>query len=238
MQQPDLNCERDEYPPIAFWQGQDIHDQYIRMIPSKQNGGAGQLFGLDICSYRTIRGLALPPATTRRVPQEDRVVHGPGRDTSIYAVRVTTTLRTLSLRFDRYPNQPDFGLTANPCWPSTLVDDPGFALLVSDPWYHDYPQRRVIASLYSNAPPLAYTLNNPPRAGYEKRIPRPLEMNLISDGADGAPPNEPSMPRANEAEPTTVDANPAPTVASTAATVGGGGLSALGASPKPTRGFE
>lgn len=235
MQQQGLRCDRDEYPPIAFWQGQDIHSQYVRMVPGAQNRAAGAaLFGLNVCNYEVRKGVSYAPVVTRN-PRLDQVVRGPGRETSIYTAEVTTTLATLSIRFNAYPNQPDFGLTANPCWPSTLVDDPGFALLISDPWYsaHSNAQRRQTARLYSNPPPLAFTQNNPPRAGYQKRIPGPLDVNLISGGVGGTPPNGPSVPRVNNAEPTAADPFSAPTGASTAATVGGGGLSAL-AIMKPT----
>ncbi|GJC97768.1 hypothetical protein ColKHC_06594 [Colletotrichum higginsianum] len=40
----------------------------------------------------------------------------------------------LSIQFANMGNMPpDFGITANPCWPRTLVNDPGFALLKDDP---------------------------------------------------------------------------------------------------------
>ena len=236
MQQPGLNCERDEYPPIAFWQGQDIHYQYVRMVQKNQNGPAGvHLFGLAFCSYS---GDGMPPVTTKNV-QFDRQIHGPGRITEISTGDVTTTLATVSFQFDAMPNQPDYGLTANPCWPSTLVDDPGFALLTSDPWYLDpgNAQRLKTAKLYSKPPPLALTRNNPPRAGYEKRILEALDpaMDLISDEAKSDWPKGPSMPSPTEAETTAADTHGA---ASTAAMIGGGVGSAHDSIPKPTGGFE
>lgn len=239
MQQQGLNCERDEYPPVSFWQGEDTHDQYIRMVPKVQNGGAGALFALKPCNYRTKDGLRYPPASTGN-PRFDRVIHGPGRDTSIYTVEVTTTLSTVSIVFNAYPNQNDFGLTANPCWPSTIVDDPGFALLVSDPWYaaQSNAQRRVTASLYSNPPPLAFTQNNPPRAGYERRGLEAPDTDAIAGEAEEAPWKGLSMPRAREAETTAADVHSVPRAASTAATAGGGGLSASDSIPKPTSGSE
>ncbi|KAK1990159.1 hypothetical protein LX36DRAFT_686164 [Colletotrichum falcatum] len=47
---------------------------------------------------------------------------------------------------------PDFGITANPCWPKTLVDDPGFALLTNDPWYRQGNNRGVFTQFYDNKP--------------------------------------------------------------------------------------
>ncbi|KAF6235801.1 hypothetical protein HO173_005996 [Letharia columbiana] len=183
MQEPNLNCERDEYPPIGFWQDQDLHDQYVRMVPGTQNQAAGAaLFGLGLCRYS---GDGKPPASTRNV-RFDRMIHGPDRDTSVYTADVTTTLATVSIRFDAYPHQPDFGITANPCWPSTLVDDPGFALLNSDPWYAALSNRQRHQSVdqYSNPPPLAVIQNKPPRAGYQKRFIDPLDMDLSFDERD------------------------------------------------------
>ena len=168
MQESGLNCERDEYPPAAFWQDQDIRSQYVRMLPRAQNGPAGAaLFGLGFCGYD---GQGNPPASTRNA-QLDRVIHGPGRDTSVFTADVTTTLSTMAIRFNAHPNDPDYGLTANPCWPSTLVDDPGFALLTDDHWYYEprNNQRQQANARYANPPPPGLTQNNPPRAGYQKR---------------------------------------------------------------------
>ncbi|KAL8664746.1 MAG: hypothetical protein Q9202_002748 [Teloschistes flavicans] len=166
MQQRDVNCERDEYPPIGFWQDQNIRDQRVRMIPRNQNGPAGAaLFALGFCKYDS---QGHPPAVTRDAAF-DRLNHGPGRDTEIWTAEVTTTLSTISIAFPAYPNEPDFGLTANPCWPSTLIDDPGFALLTNDPWYALKPQYEQNTHMYPNPPPQALTQNNPPRPGYQKR---------------------------------------------------------------------
>lgn len=48
---------------------------------------------------------------------------------------LTVTLSTVHINFVRMPGFADDGLTENPCWPSTVIDDPGFALLTDDPWY-------------------------------------------------------------------------------------------------------
>ncbi len=177
MQQPGLDCERDEYPPVGFWQDQDIHGQWVRMVPKIENGAAGAaLFNLGFCRFDAEGN---PPAATRNAAF-DRVVHGPDRDTEVHTGEVTTTLSTVSIRFDAYPHQPDFGLTANPCWPKRLVDDPGFALLVSDRWYFEpnNAQRAQTANaLYKDPPPLALTQNNPPRPGYQKRFVDLLDMD-------------------------------------------------------------
>lgn len=104
------------------------------------------------------------------------------RNTALSLADVTTTFSTLMIRFDAYLNQPDHGLTANPCWPSTLVDDPGFALLNSDPWYYApaNAQRHQIALRYYPAPPpLVVTQNNPPRQGWKTRSIGLVGVDLI-----------------------------------------------------------
>lgn len=257
MQEADLDCERDEYPPYAFWQDQDIHDQWIRMLPKTQNGGAGSMFALAVCRYDHAGN---PPVSSRNLAL-DRVVNGPDRRTSIYTVDVTTTLAAVSIEFAAYPNQQDFGLTENPCWPSTLVDDPGFALLTDDRWYFDEGEARADnVESYAKAPPLALTRNNPPRPGYQKRSVDPVDFDLANEIKlrdcrstdcvqeleemrisllDNAPPKLSSLPRTSEAEPTIADTDLVPVVTSTAAVVGGGGAQlALNLMPKPTGGTE
>lgn len=66
------------------------------------------------------------------------------------------------------PNLADDGLTDNPCWPRTLTDDPGFALLTNDPWYIHNPARARGVGSYAHAPPFAVS-NGKYRAGYQKR---------------------------------------------------------------------
>lgn len=181
MQQQGLNCQRDEYPPAGFWQDQDIHDQWVRMVARAENGAAGAaLFGLTFCRFYN-QGR---PSSETRNARFDRLVHGPDRDTEVSTGDVTTTLPTVSIRFNAFPNQPDFGLMANPCWASTLVNEPGFALLNSDPWYFgpgNGQRHQTALASYPNPPPFALTNGNPPRPGYQKRFLDPLDMDMILD---------------------------------------------------------
>jgi hypothetical protein len=39
------------------------------------------------------------------------------------------------MAFTNMPKYADDGITENPCWPKVILDDPGFALRVDDPWY-------------------------------------------------------------------------------------------------------
>ena len=223
MQQPALDCQRDEYPPVGFWQDQDLHDQYVRMVKGSENQAAGAaLFGLGFCHYNN---QGLPPSSTQRVGQIG-TVYEQNRRRLVTTIDVTTTLSTVSIRFDNFPHQPDFGLTANPCWPSTLIDDPGFALLNSDPWYAgagNAQRHQYALASYGIPPPNALTQNNHPRAGYDKRAVNPLQ------GLE--------VPHESEAEATAADTKVILTSASAPPTIGAGMQFALDAIPKPTGKF-
>ncbi|KAI0467970.1 glycosyl hydrolases family 18-domain-containing protein [Xylaria cf. heliscus] len=169
MQEFGLDCERDEYPPIAFWQDQNLHEQYIRMVEASENEVAGNaLFGIGFCGWRfNGDGIGRVPETTNNHRSHTTMNLG-GRIYDVYTGDVTTTQSTVRIRFINMPNDPDDGLTANPCWPSTLIDDPGFALLTDDPWYLGEPQRRQYLPYYAHDPPLAVTMGKPPMPGYQR----------------------------------------------------------------------
>ena len=241
MQEPNLDCERDEYPAIAFWQDQEIASQRVRLLPENQNGPAGAaLFGLSFCRYSNKDGT--PPSETNNA-KFDRVIHGSDRDTGVHTADVTTTLSTMSISFDKYPNEADYGLTDNPYWPSTLVDDPGFALLVNDPWYFgvgNEQRRRTAVASYAAPPPFALIQNNAPRPGYQKRKIAGFEPRLIVTGGNDteklyetSPEEISSTPKSHEAE-LTVDTNSVMTKTSEAATIGGGLRVAYNSIPKAT----
>lgn len=245
MQDPGLDCERDEYPPVGFWQDQPIDQQWVRMVPAAQNEAAGAaLFGLAVCRFQ---GQSTPPASTRN-PQFQRVIHGPGRDTEVSTADVTTTLYTVSIRFDNYPNEPDFGMTANRCWPSTLVDDPGFALLTDDAWYFNdgNEQRYSSNGQYAKLPPLTLTQNNLPRPGYQKRFLDSVSIGIELEDRNAtckltntvAPLMGFSTPRKSEAEPTPADTHSVATATSRAPVIGGGAHLALGSIPRSTGAVE
>jgi hypothetical protein len=48
------------------------------------------------------------------------------------------------------------GITTNPCWPSVLTNDPGFALFTNDPWYNAYPA--PLKYIYAKTPSGAITV--------------------------------------------------------------------------------
>jgi chitinase len=130
MQQKNVKCQADEYPPAAFWQERS-EKQYIRFSPGTQNEGAGSLFHLNFCRY----------GADNLLPSERQNLHAAGqrvyaniqRDVTEY--KGVTTRRRVEIDFPGLVNPGDWGLHDNPCWPEHLLEDPGFALLTDDPYY-------------------------------------------------------------------------------------------------------
>lgn len=171
MQQPGLNCQRDEFPPAVVWRGRD-NRQWIRLIPGTQNAAAGQLFrGVCPPNYR------LSPLQGLR---ELKPLKGCRRNVRRWVVTRTATTNVLKMRFINMPNAVDDGIPENPCYPKTLIDDPGFALLANDPWYQQHSANKKYTALYRNAPPASISAGKVNRPGYNKR----------DDDDDGFDPDE------------------------------------------------
>lgn len=149
MQEAGLSCERDEYPPIGFWQGNLADKAFVRLINNHDNGGAGgALFPLDICSHDA-QG-RLPTSTSDSF---SRLIHGQAQDTAVYERRLTVTIAHMSIKFTRMPGLADDGITANKCFPSVLRNDPGFALMLRDSWYNGHANDKIFGlASYSKAP--------------------------------------------------------------------------------------
>jgi len=160
MQEPGLNCQRDEFPPAIIWQGRN-NNQWIRLIPGADNGGAGSLF----------RGVCQDPPDSHTTNLEHIGDENNGcRSTEHYRVTKVITRPVLTLAFEGMPAFADDGITDNPCWPSTLINDPGFALLLEDPWYNFRPNYRALGRRSYAAPPGAfYTQGKVNRPGYNKK---------------------------------------------------------------------
>lgn len=138
-----VNCERDEFPPAAIWQGRD-RNVWIRLQPSSHNNQAGKMFS-RICDDRV--------ATVTEKNLDRRVKCDNGKVIEYWDHIEREQLQIFSLEFSNMPgNIVDQGITANPCWPRDLVDDPGFALMTNDPWYNraaNRPRKRHTAN-YGN----------------------------------------------------------------------------------------
>lgn len=123
-----LNCQRDEFPPSHFQQGERVG--WIRLLPNDQNSNAANLRpGVagwkGFCKY--------PPHKSVAKAQGGPIVGG-------VITEVVTTFITLNVMSYTWtsvsaPAGDPQGLSTNPCYPSVLTADVGFALMTDDPWY-------------------------------------------------------------------------------------------------------
>lgn len=166
MQEADLNCERDEYPPIGYFQGNKADNAFVRLINSHDNGGAGAaLFPLDICSHDN-QG-KLPSSTSDKF---SKYLNKGAQRTALYERHITVTIAHLSLIFENMPGLADDGITDNKCFPSTLRNDPGFALMLRDQWYNNHAADKVFGlASYAKAPDANIIGNKQPQANHFKR---------------------------------------------------------------------
>ncbi|KAI0546598.1 hypothetical protein F4679DRAFT_409115 [Xylaria curta] len=170
MRAPGVDCERDEFPPAAIWQARD-RNVWIRFSPGDENGRAGSLFRL------------CPPqvsiSTVSRATMDHIEIACQGRNTEVWSETVQLIDTVLNLHFTNMPNNlADQGLTANPCWPETLVDDPGFALNFNDPWYQRVANRprQMFRQYYPMPPGPQFTNNKINQPGWDKRDIQPEDI--------------------------------------------------------------
>jgi chitinase len=166
MQEAALSCERDEYPPIGFWQGNLAEKAFVRLINEHDNGGAGRsLFPLNIC-HHDAQG-KLPTSTSDKF---SRFIDSGGQRTAIYERRLTVTIAHLSIKFENMPGLADDGIIDNKCFPSVLRNDPGFALMLRDSWYNGHAADKVFGlANYPKSPSPAVIGNNVAQANFYKR---------------------------------------------------------------------
>ena len=162
MQQAGLFCQRDEYPPADIWQDRG-GQQWIRLIPRADNGGAGPaLFGGNIC--------ASSPTSHTVTERSIRQWQQGNKVTELWSRTIAVTRSVLALDFANMQPWADDGLSQNPCYPLTLVNDPGFALLWEDDWYDNQPLARAQpTNAYAQPPGLQVTQGKQSLAGHFKR---------------------------------------------------------------------
>jgi chitinase len=178
MQAPNLGCERDEYPPDIVWQGRNNKLNFVRLVPSDANKVGSALF-------RGICDNSVPFGTSLKNRQFLRLEVNRCKTTSWYTITEESTVPALSLDFVGLGGYVDDGMTENLCYPSTLIDDPGFALLTDDKWYNAHPIDKQYRGEYA-APPIDIVtqgkVNNP---GWNKRWTDPdldPEEILLNEG--------------------------------------------------------
>ena len=112
-----------------------------------------------------------------------------GRNVVVSYADCTATLPTLSLEFVGPRYADEYGITQNQCWPSTLIDDAGFALFSDDPWYTANQDRGirdlVSLGLYENPPGPEYTNFKVNRGGWYRR--RSPDLGLQGDNTTHHP---------------------------------------------------
>lgn len=118
-------CQRDEYPFFAFMGTGNNYYQWIRLIPSRQNGGAGQIAS-GVC----------PSIASHTKISAVRTVHG--INGLVTCLETTTSLTTRSRLFIQQVGLSDLngnqGLGENPCTPF-ITNDVGYPLFTNDDYY-------------------------------------------------------------------------------------------------------
>ncbi|KAK8091852.1 hypothetical protein PG997_002213 [Apiospora hydei] len=139
-------CDRAEYPPTYLMGGVGKADskqcgvgpnQVVRWVPREQNRGAAHMWN-NICfdtplgamsdaeMYEAAKNKNFGAKTKVRAPTKTE-----------YTVGVTVAhIPQFTISSWEHKATKDDGLWDNPCWPKEITpNDPGFALLESDPWY-------------------------------------------------------------------------------------------------------
>jgi chitinase len=117
------SCERDEYPPMRFMEKDSAkrYTQWLRFLPKRDNQGGGKLW-LNKC------GKAKSQTKSEDGPINDRTC------TTYKSVLYTVT--GFSLVF-KNTGLASGAIASNPCLPTMITNDPGFALMNNDKWYGD-----------------------------------------------------------------------------------------------------
>ena len=162
MQAPNLNCQRDEYPPDVVWQGRNNDLNFVRLVPSSANIIGASLFAGICYNDRDFE-------TSIKNRQLLRVEVVRCRTTSWYTVTRETTVPALSLDFVGLAGYADAGIADNLCYPAVLVDDPGFALLTYDKYYNTHTDDRDYNTVYADEPAAIVTAGHVSQKDWNKR---------------------------------------------------------------------
>ena len=123
LQQPILVRQRDEHPPPPqrdIWQARD-NNVWIRLLLAADNGGGGSALFSECQEKMEVEELGRRFLSTKTIRC---------RETNVYEVTRRAVQSVIKIEFSNIGAVPkDYGVRENPCWPKTLIDDPGFALL-------------------------------------------------------------------------------------------------------------
>jgi len=121
-------CNADEWPPALFWFGENSRGPvWIRFCDGSDNQKAGRLWQ-RFCPHIAERETFKPEDGSNSLGQEIN------RGRTTITVRCTATYTRKTFHLDVPGAAPPFAVDQNDCRPAQ-PDDPGFALLTTDPWY-------------------------------------------------------------------------------------------------------
>jgi hypothetical protein len=145
-QGPKKNCQRDEYPPaylltkndVAWTQGGiDSTGQLIRYLPGDENIGAAHMWG-SVCMSAPLGALSDKDFYDKvKSAANNRPVNRPTGAT-VYATVTVPYHPEFTIDSWGHSGAPpaNDGLDVNDCWPKEIArQDPGFPLLLCDPYY-------------------------------------------------------------------------------------------------------
>ena len=117
----DNACERDEYPPIRFMEKDEDkrYTQWLRFLQKRDNRDAGKLWQGKCGKAKS------------KTADEGGPING--KTCTLYR-SIEFTITAFSLDFANTA-QASGRIASNPCLPTMITDDPGFALMVNDRWY-------------------------------------------------------------------------------------------------------
>ncbi|CZR61249.1 uncharacterized protein PAC_11145 [Phialocephala subalpina] len=152
------SCQRDEWPPFAFMANdpEQQYTQWLRFLPQRDNNGAGKLWG-----------------TCSKAKTQIKTEGGPINN--LVCTEYTSTLYTVTGFSMIFANTGEASgrMSNNPCLPTILTPDPGYALMTNDGWYGDNALLGYNPADYAEAPVHTLTqgltwYRDHPRRSYEE----------------------------------------------------------------------
>lgn len=146
-------CDADEYPPAYILDenspifqnaGKNDQGQLIRYIERGVNRGAGSLFkGVCFAPVAEFTAVQMKARILGAAPSKKAFFNQNGESQWHAEIDVSSRPKFSIDRFEHSPAQapaPNYGHFDNPCWPQQeAAADPGFPLLLADPWYNGQP---------------------------------------------------------------------------------------------------
>ncbi|CZR66788.1 uncharacterized protein PAC_16689 [Phialocephala subalpina] len=165
-------CERDEYPPMRFMESDydKRYTQWMRFLPKRDNQGGGKL-------WQNKCGKAKSQVKSEGGPINDK--------TCTEYKSVLYTITGFSLRFEN-TGLASGRIASNPCLPTMILDDPGFALMNNDSWYDDNALLGFNPLSYTDPPANALTAGlsmpkNRPKRWLDPEVPINVDWRALDN---------------------------------------------------------